>query len=210
MGGVLLALLRFFAATESINRHRPSQDHPGTSVVALLSVGVGALLGGVVRAIVDRYAIFVESRGMAVALGAEIAAILQIVQARQYRSLVAAVIDRLQSPTSTPTLDDALNIRVAQDYFAVFHALRPKIGLFGTLSEGVTLLYTVGKSLLEDLLTLRDIHERARSEPSVLDRGELLVRSQSAAFLFQVLLERGQQTVDALPVYAERRWWGLS
>jgi hypothetical protein len=206
---VVLVLLVLYWAIEGLNGLRPPQDRSGTPVVALLSVGVGALLGGVVRAIVDRYATFVESRGMAVALKAEIAAILQIVQVRQYLSVLARFIDRLQNPTYTPTRDDVVSIRVTQDYFAVFHALCPKIGLLGPLSGEVALLYTIGKSLIEDIHTLQDIHEKARNGQHILDREELLARSQSVAFLFQVLLERGQQVENALTAYTERRWWGI-
>jgi hypothetical protein len=132
--GVVFVLLILFASIEGINGHRPTPDRLGTPIVALVSVGVGALLGGVVRAAVDRYAVFVESKGMAVALRAEIEAILQIVEARQYLSLVTRRIERLQNPTYTPTLDDVFNIRVSQEYFVVFHALCPKIGLLGPLS----------------------------------------------------------------------------
>jgi hypothetical protein len=100
--GVVLVLLILLAALEGINGHRPAQDRSVTTVVALLSVGVGALLGGVVRAAVDRYASFVESKGMAVALRAEVEAILQLVEARRYLSEVTEHISRLQNPTSTP------------------------------------------------------------------------------------------------------------
>jgi len=209
IAGVVLVLLILLAALEGINGHRPAQDRSVTPVVALLSVGVGVLLGGVVRAVVDRYATFVESKRMAVALRAEVEAILQIVQARQYLSLVATLIDRLQNPTYTPTLDDVLSIRVGQDYFAVFHALCPKIGLLGPLSGEVVLLYAVGKSLLEDIHTLREIYERARSGQGNLDRDELLARSQSAASLFRVISDLGPQVVAILAAYAARRWWRI-
>jgi hypothetical protein len=138
--GIVLVLLILLAALEGINGHRPAQDRSVTTVVALLSVGVGALLGGVVRAAVDRYASFVESKGMAVALRAEVEAILQLVEARRYLSEVTEHISRLQNPTSTPTLDDVFNIRVSQDYFVVFHALCPKIRLLGPLSGQVVRL----------------------------------------------------------------------
>lgn len=207
--GVVLVLLILLAALEGINGHRPAQDRSVTPVVALLSVGVGALLGGVVRAAVDRYASVVESKGMAVALRAEVEAILQLVEARRYLSEVTEYISRLQSPTYTPTLDDVFNIRVSQDYFVVFHALCPKIGLLGPLSGQVVRLYMVGKSLLEDIHTLREIYERARSGDDSLDREELLARSQSVASLFQVISDLGPQVVAALTAYAAHRWWRI-
>jgi hypothetical protein len=42
--GIVLVLLILLAALEGIDGHRPAQDRSVTTVVALLSVGVGALL----------------------------------------------------------------------------------------------------------------------------------------------------------------------
>jgi hypothetical protein len=106
-------------------------------------------------------------------------------------------------------------IRVTQDYFTVFHALCPKIGLLRPLNGEVVLtsevvqLYTVGKALLEDVHTLREIYERARSGQGIVNHKELLARSQSVKRLFQDILERGPQVVNALAAYAARRWWGI-
>ena len=204
--GVVLVLLILLAALEGINGHCPAQDRSVTTVVALPSVGVGALLGGVVRAAVDRYASFVESKGMAVALRAEVEAILQLVEARRYLSEVTEHISRLQNPTSAPTLDDVFNIRVSQDYFVVLHALCPKIRHLGPLSGQVVRLYTVGKSLLEDIHTLWEIYEIARSGDDSLDREELLARSKSVASLSQIISDLGPQVVAALTAYVAHRW----
>jgi hypothetical protein len=208
IGMVILVLLVLYGALEGINGHLPAQDRSGTPVIALLSVGVGALLGGVVRAFVDRYTVFEESQGMAVALKAEIEALLQIIHYREYVRLVTERISRLQDATDTLTRDDnVFNIRVSQEYFTVFHAVCPKIGLLGSLSTPVVRLYTVGKSLVEDLHYLAEIYERVRTEQGDLDRKELLNRSQAVADLFQTILVGGPQVVTALAAYAAHPWW---
>jgi hypothetical protein len=207
IGVGLIVLLVLYCALEGIDGHRPAQDRPGTPIIALLSVGVGALLGGVVRAAVDRYSVFVESQGMAVALKAEIEALLQIIQHREYQRLVGECISRLQDATHTPTRDDVFNIQVSQQYFTVFHAVCPKIGLLGSLSDPVVLLYMKGKSLLEDMHYLADMYERDRNGQGVLDRGELLHRSQGIANMLDTILEGGPQVVTALAAHAARPWW---
>jgi hypothetical protein len=206
---VILVLLIFFVAIEGITGPGPTQDRSATPVVALISVGVGALLGGVVRAVVDRYTVFEESKGIAVALKAEIEAVLHLVQHREYVRLVSDCINRLENPTYMPTLKDVFNIGVTQEYFPVFNALCPKIGLLGDLSADVVRLYTAGKALLEDMRYLTVIYERAQSRQGALDREELLNRSRDVASLFQGILAAGPQAENALAAYAARRWWNI-
>jgi hypothetical protein len=96
---------------------------------------------------------------------------------------------------------------VSQQYFTVFHAVCPKIGLLGSLSDPVVLLYMKGKSLLEDMHYLADMYERDRNGQGVLDRGELLHRSQGIANMLDTILEGGPQVVTALAAHAARPWW---
>jgi hypothetical protein len=131
------------------------------------------------------------------------------VEVRQYVLGVTTIITRLEDPAYSPTLADVFQFRVSQDYFAVFHALCPKIGFLGPLGGQVVLLYMVGKAILEDIYTLREIYERARSGQDGLDREVLLTGSQSVAELFEVILELGPQAAQALAAYAARRWWGI-
>jgi hypothetical protein len=119
------------------------------------------------------------------------------------------IITRLQDPAYIPTPDDVFQFRLSQDYFTVFHALCPKIGLLGSLSRQVVLLYMEGKALLEDIYTLREIYEKARSGQDGLDREVLLTGSQSVAHLFHVILAEGPQVAQALAAYAAQRWWGI-
>jgi hypothetical protein len=193
-------------------------------MLALISVGIGALLGGVVRAAEARYASFKEAKGMALALRAEIGSLLRIVQARQYTEHLDRIVERLHDSTYHPTRNDVFAIRVSQNYFQVFDSLCPKIGLLSgsrgfydpqnellpyELSGELVLFYNTCKALLEDLLALQEMHEKAAEREGKLNRQALLAITQNIRSHFLLILAKGQLVVHALQVHADRRWLGI-
>jgi hypothetical protein len=175
--------------------------------VTLLSLGVGALLGGVVQAVVGRYAAFKESKGIAVALGAEISSIVQIVEFRQYLAHLDQLIKTLQSTTHQPTYQDLFSVKIAQDYFTTFNSLCSKMGQLGSLSHQVVLFYTKAKSVIEDTHRLYEMHEQALRGHSTLNRVGLLAQTQELRNLMQNAMETGNLAIQELDTYARRRWF---
>jgi len=99
-------------------------------LLSLISLSAGALLGGVFRAVFDRYAAFQESRGVARSLAAEVDALLKLMSARGYDKMLAGILERLAQPNHVVVADDILATRTTQDYFVVFRAVTAKIGAF--------------------------------------------------------------------------------
>jgi hypothetical protein len=64
------------------------------ALVGLLAFIAGTLLGGVVNALVGRYAAFKESKGVALAIRAEIEALVRLATYRNYIALTDAIIVR--------------------------------------------------------------------------------------------------------------------
>lgn len=177
-----------------------------TLAIAILSAGVGALLGGVIRAVVDRYAAFNEAKGIAVALEAEIQAVIEIVRHRRYLEHLDRLITSLQDPAYSPGPGDLFAIQISQDYFAVFNAITPRIGLLGDLSGRVVSLYVFAKALLEDLIDLRSAQEKVLNGQLKLDRHGLIDRTKNIKILLDGLLQRGAIVSAGLATYAGRRW----
>ena len=75
-------------------------------LLALLSAAVGALLGGVVSALVARYASFKESQAVAAALRAEIEVLLTVIERRDHITGLGRTISHLSIATGPPAPDD--------------------------------------------------------------------------------------------------------
>jgi hypothetical protein len=73
----------------------PSEQQTLSLLGAALSLIVGLLLGGVVNAAVQRYAAFKESKGVALALRAEIQALVKVATFRNYIGITDTMIARL-------------------------------------------------------------------------------------------------------------------
>lgn len=178
-------------------------------LVALISVAVGALLGGLIQALVQRYAAFRESKGMAAALRAEITSVVALVEHREYIEHLDEMIGRLQNSTHQPTLEDLFAIRITQDYFTVFNSLCPKIGLLGDLSGRIVRLYVLAKGVIEDFSELRDLRERALAGQVALQREGLLQFTQAVRALLWRILDEAPQLIHDLAAYEARLWWGM-
>jgi hypothetical protein len=188
----------------------PSEQQTLPLLGAALVFIAGLLLGGVVNAAVQRYAAFKESKAVALALRAEIQALLRLATYRDYVALTDAMIVRLRDLSHVLNASDFALIRITQDYFSVFHALSPKIGLLGPLGENVVLAYSATKALFEDFATLyeegRPYLEGTKTAAAEEIRAYLLEVSTRINQLLRVVVNRGTNTRDALGAYANRRW----
>ena len=177
--------------------------------VPLLLLIAGALVGGVINAVVGRYATFKEARGIAAALRSEVESVLGMVRLRGYVQEIDAVISRLRENNHQPTHEDIFAVKVTHDYFAVFHSLVSKIGLLGELSSPVVRLYIFGKAIVEDLELLREMQGEVLRGEIGLKREGLLRFATELQGLFQQVLKDGPTVVDQLNDFAARRWLGI-
>lgn len=132
-----------------------------TVFLALLSVAVGALLGGVVNATVGRYASFKETQALAASIRAELESMLALVKLRRHVENLEQTITYLTGLTRPPGPSDFYDTGDAsQDAYPVFHANCGKIGLLGDAAESVVSAYTRLKAVGGDLAQIRERHQR--------------------------------------------------
>src|SRR5262249_12523080 len=113
-----------------------------TVLLALLSVAVGALLGGVVNALVGRYAAFKETQAVAAALRAELEVMLAVDEYREHARSLQVMIEHLNAGTGPPAADDFYETTGgSQDTYPIFRANCGKLGLLGNAAESVAAAY---------------------------------------------------------------------
>ena len=189
-----------------------TERHAFALLASVLIFIAGALLGGAVNALVERYAVFKESKGVALAVQAEMNAVLRLVEFRQYLPGMDAIIVRLRDPTHVVDLSDLFLIRAEEDYFSVFHAVAPKIGLLAPFSGDVVLVYAAAKSLLEDMKFLRDegqsyLEGRRQHVPPDQIRAFLLYQTTQINGLLRQAVTLATQSVANLNAFANKRWF---
>src|SRR6266446_4856808 len=106
-------------------------------VVPILTLLLGALVGGVAKAIQDRYIVFQEARAVAVALRAELSALVEDFKDPGTIAMVDRTIEHLSAPSHVVQADDFLEIPVTENPFQVFDAHCAKLGLLGDAVEAV-------------------------------------------------------------------------
>jgi hypothetical protein len=180
----------------------------------LISISLGALLGGVVRALVDSFQHYRESRGIALALHAEVRALRQLIKQRAIPEGVARTIALLEDQNRPIEARDVFGIRVTDDYFHVFRAVTQKIGFLGDLSADVVFFYSVAKAVVEELVDMRQRRDRmadARvpAEQRVVDRAELLDRARELRDLLGAAVTTSETLLGKLEQFHARRWMGI-
>jgi hypothetical protein len=187
------------------------------SILPLLFTGlIGVLVGGVIRVVVGRYAAFKEGQSIASAIRAEIETLLRVWEDAKFEETIDVYIKRIERPSSLlelffrsrPTHNDVFLFRVNPKPFQVFDSVCSKIGELGELSAEIVGFYALGKALLTNLDTLRDIWERLLTRKVTVDREALLSQTRFAAERYRQLREVGPRVASALAAH-ERRWWVL-
>jgi hypothetical protein len=167
---------------------------------------VGAMFGGVINAAVRRYAVFKESKGIALAIRGEISAIIEIVLKRRYLQHLETIVDQLSDPTYQPTSDDIFAPRISENYFPVFNSVSNKIGLLADLSETVAGFYTKAKSIIEDVHALEEVRDKIATGSMNVDKQALLDMTTELRDLLHDTLRIGFQAVEDLKNFHERTW----
>ena len=132
-----------------------SPSVPEPMIKTLLPV-ISALIGGLIG-IAGGYVAFIyqrrsERRSLTAAFAAEIYALLEIVEKRDYVGAIKQEIESIKSGSRTRH-----SIPVTQTYFNVYFKDLDKIGLLkAPISSKIVLFYTNAFGLLEDFKTLED------------------------------------------------------
>ncbi len=187
------------------------RDHETIALLfGLVTFLAGTLLGGVVNMLAGQYAVFKESKGVALAVRAELESLVKLAILRNYAAVTDTIIKKLSDPSHTPEVFDIFSMHITQDYFTVFHALSPKLGLLGSLASNVVFTYAGTKALVEDVRSLREqalpFVEGRSTVTAEQVRTLLLERTCSLNQLIKETLRIGVDTVNALAAFAERRW----
>lgn len=184
-------------------------------VNVLLSITLGALLGGVVRAFVDTYLQARESKGIALALAAEVRALRQLIEARDIPAQVQRTIRKLEGDAPIEARD-LFGLRVTHDYFAVFRAVTHRIGLLGDLSADLVVFYNLSKAVVEEIAEMRERRDRFTDvripveQRTSFDRAELLDRARELHQLLLLSVSLSERLLAGLEEFRERRWLGLA
>jgi hypothetical protein len=191
---------------------------PSPAWWSLLTLILGALIGGLVNAGVASYTAFRESQGIAAALRAEVGALLDLVKIQRFESRAAEIVARLDRPDHRPTLDDIFSMMVSHEYFPVFDAVVARIGALGTAAGRVVRFYTLSKSLLEDVACLNRWREEVVGEArrgrdpapqlAALHDG-ILARTRQVEMLLRILTDEGAAVVTELQKIERARWLGV-
>jgi len=174
--------------------------------IAIFSLIVGGLLGGIVQTVSGRYAAFRESQGIAEAVRSEIETILDLINQRGYLNFLNTIIQRLQNPAYQPTYQDLLVVRIRQDYFTVFNSVCPKIGLLGDTAGKITHFYSLAKALLEDFDDLREMSNGVMMGLITVTRQGLLTQYLEMVRLFQMMQDDGTIAIRGLRHHSIQRF----
>jgi hypothetical protein len=97
-------------------------------LVAVVSGLTGAVLGGMGQAALTRYAAFKEAQVVAASIRAELLAVREIIERRNYIPILDGIVGRLRLPLEGNSYSEAFNVAVTQDYLQVFTAHVDKLG----------------------------------------------------------------------------------
>jgi hypothetical protein len=172
-------------------------------LVAVVSGLTGAVLGGMGQAALTRYAAFKEAQVVAASIRAELLAVREIIERRNYIPILDGIVGRLRLPLEGNSYSEAFNVAVTQDYLQVFTAHVDKLGTLGDdVAASVVSVYTLGKSVLEDLHTLREF----ANQPTPPSRDVLLAFTMELRRLLGELVNRSGEVAKELQHFRQRRW----
>ena len=176
--------------------------------IGVIGALIGALFAGLSRSIVDRYQSFKEAEGIAAALRAEIEALLNLVESRQYSTTLGEIVRRLDGAKSAGA-DDYFDPPIAREYFPVFKSVVPKIGVLRGAGAPTIKAYMLAQSVIEDVHALQEERRRVESGTVQPDRDELLRSTRELKRILDEALDAGRESIKALDLFLARRWLGL-
>ncbi len=171
-------------------------------LVPLVTAVIGVLIGGLSKAVLDRYAAFRESQAVAAALRAEIDVVLDIIERRRHLENLGRTISYLRCLTRPPMDTDLYEVvGRSQDRYPVFEAHCEKLGLLGDAAAPVVATYTRLKALDTDL---SGIPERHRVHPFPLE--QLVHAHEGIRDLLQQAMTQGKVATAKLRAHEQRRF----
>ena len=191
------------------------------TIEALLWIILGAVLGGLIQAVINWYSAFRESQGIALALAAELRALRDLATFRQYLALSDQIVGRLNEVGHIVNIGDIFAISITQDYFSVFNSVSSKIGLLGKHSGEVVAVYTFIKALFEDFAQLQIRRDDFLDPARLLNSGnpinqDSLPAANEAVRMILLELTQNMRTLigrlidnpitDTLETYSRKRW----
>ncbi|MFO0747064.1 MAG: hypothetical protein U1F43_15580 [Myxococcota bacterium] len=179
------------------------------AIVGLVSLTAGALLGGVVKVVFDRYTAFTESKGVATALRAEIDGLLRLMETRGYGPRIAQIIADASRPDHVVTADDILSVRTTQDYFVVFRSVMSKVGLLDDLGARVIYFYSLARAIVEDVGELREYRQAILDKRLAPTPAEVVRWHTEMGQLLARTLEDGARLIPDLEAFTHRRFLGV-
>lgn len=125
-----------------------------SNVITVISGAIGVLLGGGIRTIEAYIARRHEQRSVLYALVAEVDSLARIARHRRYLEAYISGRDGFREMVGAghgEALGSLGVLQVQADYFAVFDALRPKLGLLTPMqSSRIIRFYVLAKTVLEN------------------------------------------------------------
>lgn len=176
--------------------------------IGVIGAVIGALFAGLSRSIVDRYQAFKEAEGIAAALRAEIDALLNLVESRQYSTTLEEIIRRLDGSKSAAAAD-YFDPPIAREYFPVFKSVVSKIGVLREAGAPTIKAYMLAQSVIEDVHALQEERRRVESGTVRPDPEELLRATRELNRVLAEALNAGQDSIKALDLFLAKRWLGL-
>jgi hypothetical protein len=176
--------------------------------IGIIGAVIGALFAGLSRSIVDRYQAFKEAEGIAAALRAEIDALLNLVESRQYSKTLEEIIRRLDGSKSA-AVADYFDPPIAREYFPVFKAVVSKIGVLREAGAPTIKAYMLAQSVIEDVHALQEERRKVESGTLQPDRDELLRATRELNRVLAEALNAGKDSIKALDLFLAKRWLGL-
>jgi hypothetical protein len=173
-------------------------------LVATVSILAGAVLGGIGQATVARYAAFKEAGTVAASIRAELVSLRELIERRNYIPTLDGIVGRLRLPLppGVSSYNETFNVSVTQDYFQVFTAHVGKLGTLGHAAASVVSVYTLAKSVHEDLRTPSGFAEQ-ETPPS---RDVLLAHMMELRRLMHEVLTKSGEVAEELQRFQQRRW----
>jgi hypothetical protein len=171
---------------------------------SILLLIAGAIIGGIGQIAYASYTRFHEGIGLAVAVKAEIEAVLAIVEMRRYLALLDMWAAQLETAVGQIGPEQIISARIDQDYFGVFDSAREKIGLLEDASAPVVKAYTFAKAFMEDVRDLAEIRDHA--QPASTDAQWLAPKVRGAHAALAMAIDSANTAVTELNAFSQRHW----
>jgi hypothetical protein len=170
------------------------------TVSHLVTLLVGAVIGGLAKFVQDAYTRRKETRAIAAALEAEISVSLEGIRGGDYIGMCDRVIAYLSVPGHTVAADDYFDIAVPETPCPLFNAQLPQVGLLAEATGPVVKTCQLYEGVCLELRYLRERHLRLP-----LKAKQLVEQHKAVKARFQEILQVGELAISELQ--RQKLWW---